>query len=82
MTAPLLRLTGITKSFGPIEVLNDISLDVLILSTFQFGGKDKGPAALKEPDLRKLIETLVIHDTRQSGVHLLSTTNEKPTLPF
>ncbi len=28
MTAPLLKLTGLCKSFGPVEVLNDISLDV------------------------------------------------------
>ena len=28
MTAPLLKLTGINKSFGPIDVLHDISLDV------------------------------------------------------
>jgi len=28
MAAPLLRLTGINKSFGPIDVLHDISLEV------------------------------------------------------
>jgi simple sugar transport system ATP-binding protein len=28
MTAPLLKLTNINKSFGPIDVLHDISLDV------------------------------------------------------
>ena len=28
MTPPLLRLTGINKSFGPIDVLHDISLEV------------------------------------------------------
>ena len=28
MTAPLLKLTGINKSFGPIDVLHDISLEV------------------------------------------------------
>ena len=28
MTTPLLKLTGINKSFGPIDVLHDISLDV------------------------------------------------------
>jgi simple sugar transport system ATP-binding protein len=28
MTTPLLRLTGINKSFGPIDVLHDISLEV------------------------------------------------------
>ena len=28
MTAPLLNLTNINKSFGPIDVLFDISLDV------------------------------------------------------
>jgi len=28
MTAPLLKLTAINKSFGPIDVLHDISLDV------------------------------------------------------
>ena len=28
MTAPLLNLTGINKTFGPIDVLHDISLDV------------------------------------------------------
>ena len=28
MTMPLLKLTGINKSFGPIDVLHDISLDV------------------------------------------------------
>ena len=28
MTAPLLKLTGINKSFGPIDVLHDITLDV------------------------------------------------------
>ena len=28
MTTPLLKLTGINKSFGPIDVLHDISLEV------------------------------------------------------
>ena len=28
MTTPLLKLTDINKSFGPIDVLHDISLDV------------------------------------------------------
>ena len=28
MTSPLLKLTGINKSFGPIDVLHDISLEV------------------------------------------------------
>jgi simple sugar transport system ATP-binding protein len=28
MTAPLLKLTSVNKSFGPVDVLNDISLDV------------------------------------------------------
>ena len=28
MTAPLLKLTGLNKSFGPIDVLHDISLEV------------------------------------------------------
>ena len=28
MTTPLLKLTGINKSFGPIDVLLDISLEV------------------------------------------------------
>ena len=28
MTEPLLKLTGVNKSFGPIDVLHDISLDV------------------------------------------------------
>ena len=28
MTTPLLRLAGINKSFGPIDVLHDISLEV------------------------------------------------------
>ena len=28
MTAPLLKLTNVNKSFGPIDVLFDISLDV------------------------------------------------------
>jgi simple sugar transport system ATP-binding protein len=28
MTTPLLKLTGVNKSFGPIDVLNDISLEV------------------------------------------------------
>ena len=28
MTAPLLRMTGVNKSFGPIDVLHDISLEV------------------------------------------------------
>lgn len=28
MKAPLLQLTGISKSFGPVDVLHDISLEV------------------------------------------------------
>ena len=28
MTAPLLRLTNISKSFGPVDVLHDVSLHV------------------------------------------------------
>ena len=28
MTTPLLSLTGVSMSFGPIDVLHDISLDV------------------------------------------------------
>jgi simple sugar transport system ATP-binding protein len=28
MTSPLLKLTGINKSFGPVDVLHDISLEV------------------------------------------------------
>ena len=28
MTAPLLKMTGVNKSFGPIDVLHDISLEV------------------------------------------------------
>ena len=28
MTSPLLKLTGVNKSFGPIDVLHDISLEV------------------------------------------------------
>jgi simple sugar transport system ATP-binding protein len=28
MTSPLLKLTGISKSFGPVDVLHDISLEV------------------------------------------------------
>jgi len=28
MTTPLLKLTGLNKSFGPIDVLHDISLEV------------------------------------------------------
>ena len=61
---------------------SDITLDALNLTGFQFGGKEKGADALKETDLRKLLETLLIHDARQSGIRLLSTANEKPTLPF
>jgi hypothetical protein len=61
---------------------SDIGLDVLNLSAFEFGGKDKGADALKESDLRKLLETLLIHDARLSGIRLLSTAQEKPTLPF
>ena len=61
---------------------NDIGLDVLSLTAFVFGGKDRGADALRESDLRKLLETLLIHDARQSGIRLLSTAKEKPTLPF
>ena len=61
---------------------SEIAMDVLVLSQFTFGGKDLGADALKQPDLRKLIETLLIHDARHSGIRLLSTAQEKPTLPF
>ena len=61
---------------------NEIHLDLIALASFEIGGKSLGAQSLRDSDIRKLLETLLLHDAKQSGIRLLSTAQEKPTLPF
>ncbi len=61
---------------------NEIFLDALTLESLEIGGKSLGSEPLRDTGIRKLLETLLIREAQQAGIRLLSTAQEKPTLPF
>jgi len=61
---------------------NEIRLDVMALESFDIGGKSLSAESLSDTDIRKLLETLILHEAKRSGIRLLSAAQGKPTLPF